>query len=68
MRAPILALAAAELAGVGYGVAARLAFENRNEISGFGSMTLAFVVLVPLVVGFLTVALAPEGERMPNTL
>lgn len=68
MRAPIMALAAAELAGVGYGVVARLAFEGRNERFSFGAMTLAFVVLVPLVVGFLTVALAPEGERMPNTV
>ena len=65
MRAPILALTAAELAGVGYGVAARLAFEGADTPFDFGAMTLAFVVLVPLVVGFLTVALTPDGDRMP---
>ncbi len=64
MRAPILAVLAAELVGVGYGVAARLTFEGRGG-GNFGVMTLAFVVLVPLVVGFLSVALTPDGDRMP---
>lgn len=68
MRVPIYALAAAELAGVGYGVAARIGFGRESGIDGFGVMTLAFVVLVPLVVGFLTVALAPGGQRMPNAV
>jgi hypothetical protein len=68
MRAPIYALVAAELAGAGYGVAARLGFENPDAAPGFGVMTLAFVVLVPLVVGFLTVSLAPRGERMSNAV
>jgi hypothetical protein len=65
MRAPIMALAAAELAGAGYGVVARLSFEGDDPRFNLGAMTLAFVVLVPLVVGFLTVALAPDGDRMP---
>lgn len=68
MRVPIYALAAAELAGVAYGVAARIGFERKHDLTGFGVMTLAFIVLVPLVVGFLTVALAPEGQRMSNAV
>lgn len=68
MRVPIYALAAAELAGVAYGVAARIGFEGGDGVAGFGVMTLAFIVLVPLVVGFLTVSLAPEGQRMSSAV
>ena len=69
MRLPIFAVAAAELAGVAYGLAARLSFESESRVTGFGAMTFAFVVLVPLAVGFLAVALAPEGaQRMPGAV
>jgi hypothetical protein len=66
MRIPIVPLAAAELAGVAYGIAARLGFESDRAPFGFGAMTFAFVVLVPLAIGFLTVALAPKGAERPS--
>jgi hypothetical protein len=68
MRLPIPAAATAVLAGVAYGLVSRLAFGGEalgDGVAGYGAMTLAFVVGVPLAVGFLTVALAPQGgERM----
>jgi hypothetical protein len=52
----------AVLAGVLYGLAARLAFERPGS-SDSGVMSLAFVVLVPVAIGFLGVMLAGGGGR-----
>lgn len=65
MRMPIPAAATAVAAGAAYGLVSRLAFGG--GLAGYGAMTLAFVVLVPIAVGFLTVALAPEGARRMRT-
>ena len=46
------------LAGVVYGVAARYAAETKLFGDGFVVMSLAFLVLVPMVLGFLTVSSA----------
>ncbi len=62
MRLPIPAVATAILGGVAYGLISRLAFGG-DRLAGYGAMTLAFVVLVPVAVGFLTVALVPEGSQ-----
>lgn len=68
MRVPIPAAAAAVLAGVAYGLVSRLAFEG-ERLAGYGAMTLAFVVLVPMAVGYLAVALAGRGGgRLPMAL
>jgi hypothetical protein len=63
MRLPIPAVATAVLAGVVYGLAARLAFEADSPLTAFGSMTFVFVVLVPLAVGYLSVELDGRGPR-----
>ena len=64
MRLPIPAAATAVLAGVAYGLVSRLAFGG-GRVAAYGAMTLAFVMLVPIAVGFLTITLVPEGsERM----
>lgn len=63
MRLPIPAVATAVLAGVAYGLAARVGFESGSPLTGFGSMTFAFVVLVPLAVGYLSVELDRRGPR-----
>ena len=60
MRVPIPATAAAILAGVAYGLISRLAFES-ERLSRLGAMAAAFVVLVPLAVGFLAVSLSGGG-------
>lgn len=62
MRLPIPAVVTAVLAGVAYGLVSRLAFGG-GRITGYGAMTVAFIVLVPIAVGFLTVALAGTGAR-----
>jgi hypothetical protein len=65
---PIPAAAAAVLAGVAYGLVSRLAFGS-GRLAAPGAMTLAFVVLVPIGVGFLTVVLAGEGaRRVPSSV
>lgn len=64
MRLPIPAVSLAVLAGVAYGVAARVSFENPGmEGDGSGAMTLAFIVLVPMAVGYVSVALNEYGPR-----
>lgn len=60
MRLPIPAVAVSS--GVAYGVVSRLWFEG-DRLGGYGAMTFAFVVLVPMAVGCLAVALAPGGAR-----
>lgn len=60
MRLPIAAVAAAVLAGAGYGVVARLLFADDSPLASNGPMTFAFVVLVPLAVGFVAVAFGGE--------
>lgn len=67
MRLPIPAVATAVLAGAAYGLVSRLAFSGARP-GGYGVMTLAFVVLVPIAVGFLSVVLAPEGARLPMSI
>jgi hypothetical protein len=62
MSVPIPAAAAAVLAGVTYGLASRLAFDD-TRLSGYGAMTFAFVVLVPMAVGYLAVALNRRGRH-----
>ena len=58
---------AAALAGVPfgliYGITARIAFGNDQFPGYFSTMSVAFLFLVPLVVGALTVGLAPAQQR-----
>ena len=54
------ALAAGVVAGFLYGVFARFAADARHMEDWFGVMTLAFVSLVPLALGFLTVRTHPR--------
>lgn len=64
MRLPIPAVAVAVSCGVAYGVVSRLWFEG-GLLAGYGAMTFAFVVLVPMAVGYLAVAFTPgEARRM----
>lgn len=64
MRLPVAAVAVAVSCGVAYGVVSRLWFEG-GRLAGYGAMTFAFVVLVPMTVGYLAVAFAPgEAWRM----
>ncbi|HEU0301317.1 MAG TPA: hypothetical protein VFR37_17765 [Longimicrobium sp.] len=49
------------LGAVGYGLVARLAFSESLPIAA--PMTFAFIFLVPLAVGYLSVAGGPPGER-----
>lgn len=68
MHLPIPAAATAVLAGVAYGLVSRLAFGG-DRLAGYGAMTLAFIVLVPIAVGFLAVVLAGEGApRLPRSV
>lgn len=49
--------------GAVYGILARIAFGSKEYPEIFGVMTFAFIFVVPLVIGFLTVRLAPEEAR-----
>ena len=51
------------LLGVVYGVTARLTFNNPAYGSIFATMTLAFLVVVPPVIGYLTVAVKENPSR-----
>jgi hypothetical protein len=62
MSVPIPAAAAAVLAGVAYGLVSRIAFDD-TRLSGYGAMTFAFLVLVPMAVGYLAVALNRRGAH-----
>jgi hypothetical protein len=66
MRLPVPALAVAVSCGVAYGVVSRLWFEG-DRLAGYGAMTFAFVVLVPMAVGYIAVAFAPGGARRMRT-
>jgi len=55
-------------AGFLYGVFARFAADARHMEDWFGVMTLAFVSLVPLALGFLTVRAHPHGVPAPDRI
>jgi hypothetical protein len=62
MRSIAAILAGAPFALV-YGISARLAFGSDQFPSYFSTMSIAFLFLVPLVVGAITVGLAPARQR-----
>lgn len=49
--------------GLAYGIAARLLFGAEQVPEYFSTMSIAFLFLVPLVVGAITVGLAPAAQR-----
>lgn len=51
------------LAGLVYGLGARLAFKSSGLEDYLGLITIGFVVLVPLAIGALTVAFAPRKSK-----
>lgn len=63
MRLPRPAVAVAILCGVAYGAVTRISFHGVRPLAGYGAMSFAFVVLVPVAVGFLAVACSPGGGR-----
>jgi Ca2+/Na+ antiporter len=64
MQIPKPAVALAVLGGLAYGVVARLAFDDPDgTIPGMAAMTLAFIVLVPLATGYLSVELNHRAAK-----
>lgn len=65
MRLGKLSVAATVAAGVVYGLLARLAFSESLPIAE--PMTFTFIFLVPLAVGYVSVAGSPDGDRKAFT-
>lgn len=64
-RLPRSAVVVSVLCGAAYGVTTRLMFGDRRW-SGYGAMSLAFIVLVPIAVGYLAVACSPGDKHPPR--